>query len=116
MLRVTTIHASSAGDSARYYTRYLAMDSPDGEGRWLGRQADDLGLAGVVSTEQLEALLSGHDPVSGRLLGSALRDRVDAKGRLIRAVSGFDATFSAPKSVSILGALTGDDGWPTRTT
>lgn len=43
VLRVTTIHASSAGDSARYYTRYLAQDSPDGEGRWLGRQADELG-------------------------------------------------------------------------
>jgi conjugative relaxase-like TrwC/TraI family protein len=111
MLRVTTIHASSAGDSARYYTRYLAEDSPDGEGRWIGRQADGLGLSGAVSTEDLEALLSGHDPVTGRALGTPLHDRVDARGRLIRAVGGFDATFSAPKSVSILWALTGDEGW-----
>ncbi len=111
MLRVTTIHASSAGDSARYYTRYLADDGPDGEGRWLGRQADDLGLSGRVSTEDLEALLSGSDPVTGSLLGTPLHDRVDAKGRLIRAVAGFDATFSAPKSVSVLWALTGDEAW-----
>lgn len=111
MLRVTTIHASSAGDSARYYTRYLAADSPDGKGRWQGRQAHDLGLSGVVSTADLEALLSGHDPVTGRVLGKGLKDRVDARGRLIRAVGGFDATFSAPKSVSILWALTGDHGW-----
>lgn len=111
MLRVTTIHASSAGDSARYYTRYLAAGSPDGEGRWLGGQADAVGLRGVVSTADLEALLSGHDPVTGSVLGKPLNDRMDAKGRLIRAVGGFDATFSAPKSVSILWALTGDDGW-----
>jgi len=111
VLRVTTIHASSAGDSARYYTRYLADDGPDGEGRWVGRQAGNLGLSGSVSTEDLEALLSGCDPVTGQLLGTPLHDRANSKGRLIPAVAGFDATFSAPKSVSVLWALTGDAGW-----
>jgi len=111
VLRVTTIHASSAGDSARYYTRYLAEDGPDGEGRWVGCQAGNLGLSGSVATEDLEALLSGCDPVTGGLLGTPLHDRVDAKGRLIPAVAGFDATFSAPKSVSVLWGLTGDAGW-----
>ena len=48
MLRVTTIHASGAHHSARYYTRYLADDGPEGEGVWLGRQAEALGLAGAV--------------------------------------------------------------------
>lgn len=110
MLRVTTIHANTAGPSARYYTRYLADDGPDGEGQWLGRQADGLGLAGTVSTEDLEALLSGHDPITGTRLGAALVDRVDSKGRLIRAVAGFDATFSAPKSLSVWWGLTGDPG------
>ncbi len=110
MLRVTTIYANTAGASARYYTRYLADDGPDGEGRWLGRQGDGLGLSGTVATEDLEALLSGHDPVSGTRLGRALVDRYDTKGRLIPAVAGFDATFSAPKSVSVWWALTGDTG------
>jgi conjugative relaxase-like TrwC/TraI family protein len=110
MLRVTTIHASSAGASARYYTRYLAGDGPDGEGQWRGRQAKGLGLGGRVSTDDLEAVLSGRDPVSGSQLGSPLVDRVDAKGRLIAAVAGFDATFSAPKSVSVWWGLTGDAG------
>ncbi|MGI9052107.1 MAG: MobF family relaxase [Ilumatobacteraceae bacterium] len=36
-------------------------------------------------------------------------DRYTANGRLVRAVSGFDATFSAPKSLSVWWALTGDD-------
>jgi hypothetical protein len=43
-------------------------------------------------------------------LGRALVDRIGPKGKLIRAVAGFDCTFSAPKSVSILWALTGDAG------
>ena len=110
MLRVTTIHASSAGASAEYYTRYLADDGPEGEGRWRGRQAEALGLAGRVSTEDLVALLSGREPSTGLQLGTALADRVDSKGRLIRAVAGFDATFSAPKSLSVWWGLTGDRG------
>ena len=58
--------------------------------------------------EQLEALLSGHDPVTGAQLGAALVDRATKGGGVVRAVSGFDATFSAPKSVSVWWALTGD--------
>jgi conjugative relaxase-like TrwC/TraI family protein len=110
VLRVTTIHANTAGASARYYTRYLADEGPDGEGCWLGRQADGLGLAGRVSTGDLEALLSGHDPTTGTRLGRALVDRYDIKGRLIPAVAGFDGTFSAPKSLSVWWGLTGDPG------
>lgn len=111
MLRVTTIHACSAGASARYYTRYLAEDGLEADGVWAGRQADRLGLSGVVTTEDLELLLSGHDPSSGTRLGSALLDRVDSKGKVIKAVAGFDATFSAPKDLSVLWALTDDAGF-----
>lgn len=110
MLRVTTIHANTAGPSARYYTRYLADEGVEGEGEWRGRQAVGLSLDGTVSTHELEALLSGHDPVTGARLGSPLVDRVGPKGNLIPAVAGFDATFSAPKSVSVWWALTGDKG------
>jgi conjugative relaxase-like TrwC/TraI family protein len=110
MLRVTTIHASTAGASARYYTEYLADDGPDGEGHWVGRQAAELGMAGRVDRGDLEALLSGRDPTTETRLGSALVDRADARGHLIRAVAGFDATFSAPKSLSAWWGLTGDPG------
>jgi conjugative relaxase-like TrwC/TraI family protein len=110
VLRVTTIHANTAGASARYYTRYLADEGPDGEGHWLGRQADGLGLSGTVATDELEALLSGRDPTTGTRLGRALVDRYDTKGRLIPAVAGFDGTFSAPKSLSVWWGLTGDPG------
>ena len=43
-------------------------------------------------------------------LGVALVDRYDRHGGVIPAVAGFDATFSAPKSVSVWWALTGDPG------
>jgi len=110
MIRVTTIYAASAGASARYYTGYLT--EPDGElpGRWTGRQASAFSVAGEVSTEALGSLLSGRHPVTGQVLGRELLDRVDRHGNVSKAVAGYDATFSAPKSLSVLWALTGDDG------
>ena len=110
MIRVTTLFASTAGTTARYYADYLANDSHELPGRWSGSQAPGLGLAGEVTPDQLEALLSGLDPHTGAPLGRPLLDRVDQKGNVIKAVAGYDATFSAPKSVSVLWALTGDDG------
>ena len=77
MLRVTTLYASSAVATAAYYTRYLA-DAPGEEpGRWLGRQADGLGLAGAVEADDLQRLLEGRDPTSGLSLGRELQDRTD---------------------------------------
>jgi conjugative relaxase-like TrwC/TraI family protein len=108
MLRVTTIHASSAAATAAYYAEYLTAAPGEAPGRWSGEQARLLGLSGTVDVDSLQALLEGRDPVTGRQLGHRLTDRIDSKGRVIRAVSGFDATFSAPKSLSVLWALTQD--------
>jgi conjugative relaxase-like TrwC/TraI family protein len=108
MLRVTTIHASSAAKTASYYTQYLTGAPGEVPGLWSGRQAAGLGLSGTVEAEPLELLLSGRDPVSGTPLGRELVDRVTRDGRVVKAVSGFDATFSAPKSLSVWWGLTGD--------
>ena len=108
MLRVSTIHASSAAKSAAYYTQYLTASPGEVPGVWCGRQAAGLGLSGTVEAEPLEMLLSGRDPVSGTPLGRELVDRVTRDGRVVKAVSGFDATFSAPKSLSVWWGLTGD--------
>jgi conjugative relaxase-like TrwC/TraI family protein len=110
MLRVTTLYASSALATGAYFTRYLAGAPGEEPGVWCGEQAAALGLVGRVSVEELQALLEGRDPMSGTPLGNPLVDRTLADGRVIRAVSGFDATFSAPKSVSAWWALTGDPG------
>lgn len=88
MLRVTTLYASSAAATAAYYAHYLTMDPGEAPGVWCGRQADGLGLAGQVRTEDLELLLSGRDPVSGTRLGSPLDDRCKRNGKVIHAVTG----------------------------
>ena len=108
MLRVTTLHASSATATAAYYAQYLTAAPGEVPGVWSGRQAAGLGLSGRVEVDALELLLSGRDPVTGTWLGRELLDRYTADGRLVRAVSGFDATFSAPKSLSVWWALSGD--------
>ncbi len=109
-MRVTTIYASSAAATAQYYTRYLTQAPGEQPGVWVGAQAAGLGLSGQVTTEALEALLSGRDPITGTLLGFPLTDRTLKDGRTVKAVAGFDATLSAPKSLSVWWALSGDEG------
>ncbi len=49
-------------------------------------------------------------PQRGHRWASVLRDRTLSSGKVVRAVAGFDATFSAPKSLSVWWALTRDPG------
>lgn len=110
MLRVTTLYASSADATAGYYTLYLAQAPGEEPGVWVGAQAAELGLGpDPVSAEVLRAILEGRDPETGSPLGTPPHDRYRPDGTVVRAVAGFDATFSAPKSVSVLWALTGDE-------
>ncbi len=97
----------SGARSERYYTDAVARGREDyyagaGEapGRWLGQGAAALGLCGEVSADGLSALMQGRDPASGERLRRTLRDG---------AVTGFDLTFSAPKSVSILYGAAPDE-------
>jgi conjugative relaxase-like TrwC/TraI family protein len=69
--------------------------APRQPGQWMGRGAERLDLAGGVEGAPLAAVLAGRHPGNGRPLGST---------RPV-AVSAFDLTFSAPKSVSLLVAL-----------
>jgi conjugative relaxase-like TrwC/TraI family protein len=116
VLRVRTIYASTAAAAAVYYAGedrgYAGYVDPketqERPGRWTGAQAADLGLDGPVATADLEALLSGRDPKTGTTLGAPFVDRLTKHGTIIRAVAGYDATFSAPKSVSVWWGLTGD--------
>jgi conjugative relaxase-like TrwC/TraI family protein len=65
-------------------------------GRWMGAGAPPMSLSGVVGPAPFAAVLAGEHPGTGEVLGTA-RARV--------RVAGFDLTFSAPKSVSVLHAL-----------
>ena len=96
--------------SWRYYTNGVACAATEyylgvGEapGRWRGRGLAELGLGlgGRVDERQLEALFArGLHPGTGERLGRVWR---------ADAVTGFDLTFSAPKSVSALWALGNTD-------
>ena len=68
-------------------------------GRWLGNAASGLDLHGHVDADDLRAVLAGLAPATGLTPNG---DQVRTwKGR----VPGFDLTFSAPKSVSVMYAL-----------
>ncbi len=71
----------------------MAGESP---GRWSGAGSVALGLGDLVDGPGLAEVLAGRDPVDGRQLRHARGDR---------AVSGFDLTFCAPKSASVLHML-----------
>jgi conjugative relaxase-like TrwC/TraI family protein len=71
------------------------------------------GLNGEVGSEQYERLVAGQDPHTGEQLIRAVkaRETVNSFGEEMTTSehrAGWDATFSAPKSVS-LAALVGDD-------
>ncbi len=84
-----------------YYLTAVAQGAEDyyserGEvpGRWVGRVAGELGLAGEVDDDDFRTVLSGADPSTGVRLR-----RGNAR------VCAFDLTLSSPKSVSVLWAL-----------
>lgn len=108
MLRATTLYAATAATAAAYYTQRLTAPAGTKPGTWCGRQAARLGITGIVHTAELESMLTGRHPRTGARLGTDLVDRPRADGDTIKAVGGFDLTVSAPKSVSVWWALTGD--------
>ncbi len=119
VLRVSTIHGGSpsggggsnaAGAVAQYLTGYLTAAGEE-PGIWVGAAAHALALEGQVQRSDLVSVLEGRDPRDGTALGRLFQCRTLGDGRVVRPVIGFDATFSAPKSVSVMWALTRDAGW-----
>jgi conjugative relaxase-like TrwC/TraI family protein len=72
------------------------LGSGEAAGRWLGRGIRGVGLSGEVGAEELRAVLGGLHPTSLEQLPERMHQR---------RLPGFDLTFRAPKSVSLLHAL-----------
>lgn len=109
-----TIRAMSDGKG--YSARYLERSDYYAEGErvidlWRGRGAELLGLKGTVQSQDFEALRQGLDPASGEFLRQRQSaDRIAADGTAqSHGRHLYDFTFSAPKSVSILALVGGDD-------
>lgn len=118
---MTVSKALSKGQAKDYYQRdysdaesnyYSQGDTIKGE--WLGRLAAEMGLSGEVNQEQYERLVDGQDPrTKDHLIRNVQpytftnRDgkQVTTKGHR----AGWDATFSAPKSVSLAALVGGDE-------
>jgi conjugative relaxase-like TrwC/TraI family protein len=91
----------NAASASRYYSHLQRDDyySRDGEppGRWAGKGAERLSLDGPVTQTEFDAALHGIDPKTGERLAQPGRGREHS--------AGWDMTFSPPKSVSVLWAL-----------
>ncbi|MDW5266674.1 MULTISPECIES: MobF family relaxase [Acidobacteriaceae] len=83
-------------------------------GEWQGRMAEQYGLAGGIDAQHFARLSEGQNPLTGEQL---IRHRngqeyTTAEGVTVKPVehrAGWDATFSAPKSVSLTALVGGDD-------
>ena len=80
-----------ARGAEEYYTG--AKEAP---GQWVGRGTERLGLEGEVDPDALGQVLGGRDPRLGLPL---------TRAQGAPSVPGIDATFCAPKSVSLLYSL-----------
>lgn len=103
---VASISARGNAAAAVSYYAHLRQDSyysREGEppGRWAGEGAARLSLNGPVIQSEFEKALSGIDPKTGERL-------VQYGGQSRNHSAGWDMTLSAPKSVSVLWALSNE--------
>src|ERR1022692_4303192 len=111
----------SASQSQTYHVREFASQSQNywsrdqqGHSEWQGRLAEQWGLQGGVGSEHFARLSEGQHPHTEEQL---VRHQVSRtyEGKFGREVTsaehraGWDATFSAPKSVSLTALVGGDD-------
>ena len=98
MIRIT--QQDSAKSAKSYYTTAdYYSEGQELVGSWGGKGVSRLGLAGMVDKFSFERLCDNLDPQTG--LPLTVRTRTE------RTV-GYDFTFSVPKSVSLLYAMSGD--------
>ena len=128
---VASVGRITAGRGYDYLTKEVATSKHDyytgaGEapGQWTGRGAQLLGLAGQVDADDMANLFGrfvvpstarGTRLPSGRweheqILGRNVSTRMRADGSILEPTAALDVTFSPSKSVSVLWALSSDEG------
>lgn len=91
----------SASEAAQYYQTgdYYTQGASDEHSQWVGKGALRLSLKGPVQFDVFKSLLEGRLP-NGVLMTQVKRGEYHRPG--------YDLTFSAPKSVSILALVAGN--------
>ena len=109
---ITLSKPISSGQAQAYHREEFANAKEnyytEGErvrGEWQGQLAARWGLQGDVQEQQFARLAEGQHPETGEQLvrHQTAREYVNANGETVRTMehrAGWDATFSAPKSVS----------------
>ncbi len=83
-------------------------------GEWHGKLAQEWGLHGEVQEEHFQRLANGQHPLTEEQLvrHQTAREYVNARGETVSTMehrAAWDATFSAPKSVSLTALVGGDE-------
>ena len=111
----------SAGQARTYHAREFASEKQNywsrdqqGHSEWQGKLANQWGLQGAVGSEHFARLSEGQHPqTEEQLVRHSVSKTYEGKnGREVTSVehrAGWDATFSAPKSVSVTALVGGDD-------
>src|SRR5260370_32739286 len=111
----------SAGQAQTYHAKEFTAAEQNywkqGEtiqGKWHGRVGDEFGLSGAVGAEEFSRLSEGQHPATGEQLVKhrKVHEYQTEDGKTVTPVehrAGWDATFSAPKSVSLTALVGGDD-------
>jgi len=118
---LTISKALSAGQARTYHAREFVSETQNYWSRdaqvhseWQGRLAQEWGLRGSVGVEEFVRLSEGQHPESGTQLvrHQPAKTYDNEYGKEITSVehrAGWDATFSAPKSVSLTALVGGDE-------
>jgi conjugative relaxase-like TrwC/TraI family protein len=118
---VTISKPISAGQAQAYHKEEFAnakenyyTESASVRGEWQGQLAERWGLTGEVQEQQFARLSEGQHPATGEQLvrHQTAREYENERGVTVHSMehrAGWDATFSAPKSVSLTALVGGDD-------
>jgi conjugative relaxase-like TrwC/TraI family protein len=118
---LTISKALSAGQARTYHAREFVSEKQNYWSRdaqvhseWQGRLAQEWGLRGSVGAQEFARLSEGQHPENGAQLvkHQPAKTYENEYGKRITSVehrAGWDATFSAPKSVSLTALVGGDE-------
>lgn len=81
-------------------------------GQWTGKGAEALGLQGEIKKEDFSQMSRGVNPNTGerfRRMTIGRTREVNGEITRVKEIAGWDMVISAPKTVSIVGLIGGDD-------